>query len=303
METTDSTTSQASIEDEHNNMESVKKVIDPKYKQTQPHVTRRLVRGDGSKGEGYLEQPHSINGNPQERSGLGYTWASHHLRSPLSKCIPTNQDRTHEVIPQEPGPLLKPAKMSYTRIHDTKHSITDISVHEAKHAGQDVHLKSQGLQSRERTQACQDLARSFQDAPELQGPEACHVPYESKLTQRRSSNSSTSASSEEPRSEDYNTADEGRSSISLPWQNGITPASFPHNDNTVPNTLDITDNDVLPSVGASTIRLRNTPKERMNGRMEQLRNVQTDGPFEKLFVICCHCGHWHDLPSGLRQKS
>ncbi|RAK92760.1 hypothetical protein BO79DRAFT_166592 [Aspergillus costaricaensis CBS 115574] len=295
-ETSNTTTLQAPIEDKSNPMDSIK-AIDPKYKRTHPDVTRRLSGRYEDKGEGDLAQPHSIVGNPQERSVVGYTWASHHLQTPLSKCILTNQDEAHAVTCREPG-----VEKSDSRTHNTNGSLTDLIVYQAKHAGRDGHLESQGTPPRYRTQACQNLAQSFQGAPRMQRPEACHMPYESKLTQRRGSISSISASSEEPRSEDYNTADEACSSVSLPRQDGIAPASFPHTDDTVPSTLDNNDNDVSLSVGASTSDLCNMPEGRMNGRIEQLKNVQTVGPFKMLFVICCHCGHWHDLPSKMHAK-
>ncbi|PYH64033.1 uncharacterized protein BO88DRAFT_429874 [Aspergillus vadensis CBS 113365] len=288
---------QASIEDKPIPVDSVKKTLDPKYKQTHPHDTRRLSGRDGDKGEGDLAQPHSIVENPQERSVVGYTWASQHLQSPLSKRIHTNQDGAHAVTCREPG-----IEKSDSRTHNTNGSLTDLDVYEAKHAGQDEHPESQGAPPRYRTQACQNLAQSLQDAPIMQRPEACHVSHESKLTQRRGSISSISASSEEPRSEDYNTADEACSSISLPQQDGIASVSFPPIDDTVPRTLDYIDDDVSLSVGSSTSELCNTPKGRMNGRVEQLKNLQTASPFRMLFVICCHCGHWHDLPSKMRAK-
>ncbi|GLB10634.1 hypothetical protein AtubIFM57258_007043 [Aspergillus tubingensis] len=265
-ETSNTTTLQAPIEDKSNLMNSIK-AIDPKYKRTHPDVTRRLSGRYEDKGEGDLAQPHSIVGNPQERSVVGYTWASHHLQTPLSKRILTNQDEAHAVTCREPG-----VEKSDSRTHNTNGSLTDLDVYQAKHAGRDGHLESQGTPPRYRTQACQNLAQSFQGAPRMQRPEACHMPYESKLTQRRGSISSISASSEEPRSEDYNTADEACSSVSLPRQDGIAPASFPHTDDTVPSTLDNNDNDVSLSVGASTSNLCNTPEGRMNGRIEQLRN-------------------------------
>ncbi|KAL3257431.1 hypothetical protein ABHI18_006829 [Aspergillus niger] len=230
-----------------------------------------LVGRDGNEGEGDHARPHSVAKTPQERSVVGYTWASHHLQSPLGKRILTNQHEAHAVTCREPGPI-EPVKKSYSRIHDTNRSLTDSDVHEAKHAGPDEHRESQGPPPRDKTQACQDRAQSLQDTPNLQRLEACHVSYESKPTQWKGSSSSISASSEEPRSEDYNTADEAHSSTSLPRQDDIAPASLPHNDDSVPSTLGITNNDVLLSVGASNTGLCNTPKGRMNGRMEQLRN-------------------------------
>lgn len=298
MDSSDTRALQPSIEDDQTPMDSVKKVIDPTYKQTHSHVTRHLVGRDGNEGEGDHARPHSVAKNPRERSVVGYTWASHRLQSPLGKRILTNQHEAHAVTCREPGPI-EPVKKSYSRIHDTIRSLTDSDVHEAKHAGPDEHRESQGPPPRDKTQACQDRAQSFQDTPNLQRLEVYHVSYERKPTQWKGSSSSISASSEEPRSEDYNTADEAHSSTSLPRQDDIAPASLPHNDDSVPSTLGITNNDVLLSVGASNTGLCNTPKGRMNGRMEQLRNVQTDSPFKMLFVICCHCSHWHDLPSEL----
>ncbi|KAI2863960.1 hypothetical protein CBS147343_3193 [Aspergillus niger] len=298
MDSSDTRALQPSIEDDQAPMDSVKKVIDPTYKQTHSHVTRHLVGRDGNEGEGDHARPHSVAKNPRERSVVGYTWASHRLQSPLGKRILTNQHEAHAVTCREPGPI-EPVKKSYSRIHDTIRSLTDSDVHEAKHAGPDEHRESQGPPPRDKTQACQDRAQSFQDTPNLQRLEVYHVSYERKPTQWKGSSSSISASSEEPRSEDYNTADEAHSSTSLPRQDDIAPASLPHNDDSVPSTLGITNNDVLLSVGASNTGICNTPKGRMNGRMEQLRNVQTDSPFKMLFVICCHCSHWHDLPSEL----
>ncbi|GKZ68601.1 hypothetical protein AnigIFM50267_003313 [Aspergillus niger] len=271
MDSSDTRALQPSIEDDQTPMDSVKKVIDPTYKQTHSHVTRHLVGRDGNEGEGDHARPHSVAKTPQERSVVGYTWASHHLQSPLGKRILTNQHEAHAVTCREPGPI-EPVKKSYSRIHDTNRSLTDSDVHEAKHAGPDEHRESQGPPPRDKTQACQDRAQSLQDTPNLQRLEACHVSYESKPTQWKGSSSSISASSEEPRSEDYNTADEAHSSTSLPRQDDIAPASLPHNDDSVPSTLGITNNDVLLSVGASNTGLCNTPKGRMNGRMEQLRN-------------------------------
>lgn len=77
-ETSNTTTLQAPIEDKSNPMDSIK-AIDSKYKRTHPHVTRRLSGRYEDKDEGDLAQPHSMVGNPQERSVVGYTWASHHL--------------------------------------------------------------------------------------------------------------------------------------------------------------------------------------------------------------------------------
>ncbi|TPR05135.1 putative integral membrane protein [Aspergillus niger] len=271
MDSSDTRALQPSIEDDQTPMDSVKKVIDPTYKQTHSHVTRHLVGRDGNEGEGDHARPHSVAKNPRERSVVGYTWASHHLQSPLGKRILTNQHEAHAVTCREPGPI-EPVKKSYSRIHDTIRSLTDSDVHEAKHAGPDEHRESQGPPPRDKTQACQDRAQSFQDTPNLQRLEVYHVSYERKPTQWKGSSSSISASSEEPRSEDYNTADEAHSSTSLPRQDDIAPASLPHNDDSVPSTLGITNNDVLLSVGASNTGLCNTPKGRMNGRMEQLRN-------------------------------
>ncbi|PYI04471.1 hypothetical protein BO78DRAFT_320242 [Aspergillus sclerotiicarbonarius CBS 121057] len=234
-----------------------------KYGQSHPQSTKRLLTRDVKRGEGVHYPPISIIRRSQERS---------------------------------------PARTSYPWSYDTtRNSSVDLGGHEVKQVGRGRNMRFQDRRLPDKTHAFQEnLPRGSQSAPQSRRLEACHTPSKSKISQRSESNSSLATTSEEPQSEDYDTADEARSPILLPRHDNVLQVRCPDNA-TIPKGVDITDGDIF-GLGTSTATVSKIPEARTNGRMVDVRNSQADRSIDMHFVICCHCNHWHDMPSEVYAK-
>ncbi|OGM43233.1 hypothetical protein ABOM_008090 [Aspergillus bombycis] len=119
----------------------------------------------------------------------------------------------------------------------------------------------------------------------------------------RSTVSLSASLSQDPESEEYNTADEAASTASELQSEESVPVKQ-LNTASVPASLS-----TFANKGSSS-RLHysppavhpNTPAlwtEQFGGNPKQLRRGQR---VAKLFVICCHCEFWHDMPSEMYAK-
>ncbi|RAL04378.1 uncharacterized protein BO80DRAFT_422226 [Aspergillus ibericus CBS 121593] len=196
---------------------------------------------------------------------------------------------------QERSPIRRSSPWLYGT---TRNSSVDLGSHKAKHAKRGGNLEFQDPRLHDRIHACQEIfPRGSQGASQLERLEACHIPFKSKISQPSESSSSLAATSEEPQSEEYDTADEACSPILLPQHDNVLPVKCPDND-TISNGVDITDGDVLCGLGTPSAAVAVSDTQKLtNGRMVAMRNVQADSSIDMRFVICCHCSHWHDMPS------
>ncbi|KAJ5108729.1 hypothetical protein N7456_005404 [Penicillium angulare] len=115
-----------------------------------------------------------------------------------------------------------------------------------------------------------------------------------------SSNSSHAASS-------YDTADE--EVLDVPWK---SPSHPPPNSTKQPVKKPSPPTETTPTKPQSVPppHLRNNPPLAPNGPLSMLRRKpmqkvkppRSDDVVAKLFVICCHCKYWHDMPSEVYAK-
>ncbi|KAJ5778596.1 hypothetical protein N7520_001842 [Penicillium odoratum] len=105
----------------------------------------------------------------------------------------------------------------------------------------------------------------------------------------------------------YNTADEEVLDVPPRWSNRASiPASEPNEKRSPIPTIEITTprdppkgltnpRTRPPLTAAALSMLRKTP-------MQKIKPPRSDDVLTKLFVICCQCKHWHDMPSDIYAK-
>ncbi|OOF91050.1 hypothetical protein ASPCADRAFT_58119 [Aspergillus carbonarius ITEM 5010] len=239
---------------------STKKDDHPRYGQSHPRPGKRLLTWDVKKCEGVDDPAIGIIRRPQERS---------------------------------------PARRSCPWLYGTtRSSSVDLSGHRVKYIGQGESVEFQDPRLHDKTHAYQEkISRGSHSGPQSGRREEYHV-SKSNISQPSESNSSFATSSEEPQSEDYDTADEARSPVLLPQEDNVRPVRCPDHD-TIPTGDNVADGDMLFSLGISTAAVSDRPEVRTNGRVVDVRNLQANRSIDMRFVICCHCSHWHDIPSDV----
>ncbi|PWY78175.1 hypothetical protein BO94DRAFT_189134 [Aspergillus sclerotioniger CBS 115572] len=243
---------------------STKKDEHPRYDRSHPRPTTRLLTTDVRQCEGVDDPVISIIRGPQEKS---------------------------------------PDRGSYPWVYGTKRSSSvGLSGHGVKYIGQSESVGFQDPRLHDKTLAFQEnLSRGSQNVPQSERLEACHVSSKSKISQPSVSNSSLATSSEEPQSEDYDTADEARSPVLLAQDHNVHLVRCPDHG-TIPTGVNVADGDMLFSLRTSTAAVPDRPEARTDGRMVNMRNLQANSSIGMRFVICCHCSHWHDIPSDVYAK-